>query len=905
MHQQYYDITNIRNSVIDSNVTSHWILKTTGVDLLTRFFFVRFTSNLYNLFFLREMVIQYRLFCFFWLLLFPFFVIHAQSNSAVEFSANPSQLYCPQTEQPIVTDFNIEGRLEGGISAIYIQISSGYNQGYDVLKLNENFENIRSGWNASEAKLTLSSTDGSALAAREFIQAVKSVVFYSSQANPDRDKFISITIGEINYLPSSGHYYEFVSALNITWTDAKSAAENKFYYGMQGYLVTIQSQDEAVLVGELSPGVGWIGGTDEAKEGVWKWAGGPEKGTVFWEGAQNGSSPNFAFWNNNEPNNSGNEDYAHITDNSIGVKGSWNDLSNKTSNSGAYQAKGYVVEYGGMPGDPELDFSTSTQLIIPKITEISDVEGCENNPLTIDISANVEKVGWYDSETDGDLFFEGLSYTTQLSETNIFWLQPNPVDCPQNRTALKVIIYPYPKTLTQLLTIEQCDEDNSNDGITMFNLTGFESRLSEYYLNETFEYFTSKDLMENTKIHNPEAFQNTAFEEKIYVKVTAPSDCFETTAILLKVSASLIDTNFFETFETCETAFKNQAEGIEGWDHNTFDELRSAVIASDVKFKDQNIQVSFYSNKNDALLGGNAITFLTPSDFYFMETPYLQSIWARIDNLDLDQIYCLGIHEVASLKVNKLPEFERTDNEEIVCLNLNPIEIGVRSLDDREYSYSWERNGVAYENNVPETDERIMVNDGGRYLVTATTMDGTNCSRSMEIILTQSEMAKVSQEDIRVEDLIGETGNITLNTENIGSGDYEYALEDPLGPYQDQPFFAGIYPGIKQLYVRDKNGCGVAETKISLLGHMKFFSPNGDGINDYWRILGVDSFFQPNTKIYVYDRYGKLLLNFRPSDLGWDGTFNGRPLPQNDYWFQIFFEDGRIHSGHFSLLRNP
>ena len=229
----------------------------------------------------------------------------------------------------------------------------------------------------------------------------------------------------------------------------------------------------------------------------------------------------------------------------------------------------------------------------------------------------------------------------------------------------------------------------------------------------------------------------------------------------------------------------------------------------------------------------------------------------------------------------------------------------MKSSEERVYSYSWEHNGVAFENNIVDLDEIIIVNEGGRYVVTASTTDGTNCSRSMEIILTQSEIAQLSHEDIRVEDLIGDTGNITFNTENIGSGDYEYVLGDSLGLYQDEPFFEGIYPGIKQLYVRDKNGCGIAEIKVSLLGHMKFFSPNGDGINDYWRILGVDSFFQPNTRIYIYDRYGKLLVNFRPSDLGWDGTFNGRPLPQNDYWFQVFFEDGRSHSGHFSLLRNP
>ncbi|MGB1362731.1 MAG: hypothetical protein ACPG7V_05690, partial [Flavobacteriaceae bacterium] len=171
-------------------------------------------------------------------------------------TANPSQQYCPKTEQPIVTDFNIEGDYEGGITELYIQISSGYVQGKDELKLLGDFDNISALWKVSEAKMTLSSVDDSALAPEDLIRAVKSVVFYSSDPNPTIDRYISITIGNANFLPSSGHYYEFVSAPNITWTNAKIAAESKSYYGMQGYLATIKSQEEAFLVGELSPGVG-------------------------------------------------------------------------------------------------------------------------------------------------------------------------------------------------------------------------------------------------------------------------------------------------------------------------------------------------------------------------------------------------------------------------------------------------------------------------------------------------------------------------------------------------------------------------------------------------------------------------------------------------------------------------
>ena len=84
---------------------------------------------------------------------------------------------------------------------------------------------------------------------------------------------------------------------------------------------------------------------------------------------------------------------------------------------------------------------------------------------------------------------------------------------------------------------------------------------------------------------------------------------------------------------------------------------------------------------------------------------------------------------------------------------------------------------------------------------------------------------------------------------------------------------------------------------------MKFFSPNGDGTNDFWRILGIRSDFNAGSKVYIFDRFGKLLKELDPLSNGWDGTYNGLKLPQDDYWFHVYFENGKAYSGHFSLLR--
>ena len=82
-----------------------------------------------------------------------------------------------------------------------------------------------------------------------------------------------------------------------------------------------------------------------------------------------------------------------------------------------------------------------------------------------------------------------------------------------------------------------------------------------------------------------------------------------------------------------------------------------------------------------------------------------------------------------------------------------------------------------------------------------------------------------------------------------------------------------------------------------------FFTPNGDGINDFWNIPAELN--QPSTTVFIYDRYGQLLKQIAPNaSQGWDGTFLGRSLPSTDYWYKIVNEDtGATQTGHFSLKR--
>lgn len=349
-------------------------------------------------------------------------------NDPPEITAVGDQDFCPgQSSINIVESISITDSDDTTTQAVYIQISSGYQNGEDLLTLmnaaTHSSNGITNSWDATEGKLTLS---GPATYI-DFITAIEDVVYSTSSATPTGTRDFSITVGEANYLPLTGHYYLYMDSLGITWSDANAAANASTYYGLQGYLATLTSQEEANYSGSQAQGVGWIGASDATTEGDWRWVTGPEAGTAFWSGAVGGTELTFAFWNANEPNDyGGNEDYAHITDPSVTSQpGSWNDLSNTGAASGAYQPQGYVVEYGGMSGDPVLNITATTTITIGNPTAPvsgGDQAYCLGSTiptLTASVDAG-ETVDWYDAASGGTLLLSGNTSFTPAEAGNYF-----------------------------------------------------------------------------------------------------------------------------------------------------------------------------------------------------------------------------------------------------------------------------------------------------------------------------------------------------------------------------------------------------------------------------------------------------------------------------------------------------
>lgn len=355
--------------------------------------------------------------------------------------ATGDQLYCPQNTIKIVTDFTItHDPAETATKGVYIQISSGYSSGLDQLALSNPaaHSNVITSWDATAGKLSITSPTGGNVLYADLVDAVKDVVFSNSSASASGTRTFSITIGNANYLPSTQHFYLFVPSIGITWTSAKTAAEASTYYGLTGYLATVLSADEAQLIGEQASGTGWIGGSDAETEGLWKWVTGPEAGTIM----------NYTFWNSGEPNNLGEEDYAHITQPGIGIRGSWNDLSNTGSlaSGDPYQPKGYVVEYGGMPGESPLEIAASTKITIPVATPGANPNPvCDSGIFTFNATATAgATISWYDAAVGGTLLGTGNNYTTPtINTTTTYYVDAG---CTSNRKSVTATVNMTPTT---------------------------------------------------------------------------------------------------------------------------------------------------------------------------------------------------------------------------------------------------------------------------------------------------------------------------------------------------------------------------------------------------------------------------------------------------------------------------
>jgi gliding motility-associated-like protein len=521
-------------------------------------------------------------------------------------------------------------------------------------------------------------------------------------------------------------------------------------------------------------------------------------------------------------------------------------------------------------------------------------------------------------------FDNGVTWITNKIQSNIdpgtYYIKvKNSIGCVSNATP--VILIPFtnftPKpTLTnpQFFCIQKINTLNNiiitgqnikwYDTLTNGNLLVNTSLLQNgitYYASQTINGCESVRIPVLTNIQNTppptgdnnQKFCSTQNATLNDIEITGTNVKWYNNSNIELVSTTLITNN--TTYYTTQTI--NTCESIRKLEVNTF--LINTLNANNytVEFCDENndgketINLSIFNPNLTANSTDNNFSYYTsleaaesqtsnnrinnPNNYSLPTGSY--TVFVRIDSPN-------GCHQVVELGLNLYSKpIIPIDNIMPICegssINLNA--------------------GNGYDNylwSTGETSLTITIQNPGNYSVTVTNnYDSISCSSNKDFIVKKSTIATITS--IETKDWTDTNNDIIVYT--TGTGDYEYSLDGI--QYQNNNEFSNLVNGKYTIYVRDKNGCGTVTDEVYLLMYPKFFTPNGDGYNDTWKIKLSD--FEEGLTVKIFDRYGKLIKILKSDSDGWNGTYNEQELPATDYWFIVTRADGKEQKGHFSLKR--
>jgi gliding motility-associated-like protein len=411
-----------------------------------------------------------------------------------------------------------------------------------------------------------------------------------------------------------------------------------------------------------------------------------------------------------------------------------------------------------------------------------------------------------------------------------------------------------------------CD-DTSNDGEYLFNLTNYNaSALNGQLLeNHNVSYYASESDANSSISPLPDNYVSTSTSEELFVRVENienPS-CYDVTSFFVGVSyqpianqpvdISICDDSVNDGFETIDLTVQD------------FDILNGQSETEN--------NITYHLSQSNADDNSNALS----TTFTNLENP--QTIYVRIENINNRVCFDTTFFEII---VNEQPVLNMEDQWPI-C---EGDSVDLIADDGYDY-YTWSTG---------ETTRIITVFDEGTYTVNVSNVYGAVvCETSKSVQVALSNIAVITD----IETIDWTQNNNVISVFVSGDGDYEYSLDGI--NYQDSNEFFNLNIDEYTVYVRDKNGCGITTDDVYLLYYPKFFTPNSDGYHDYWQLINSEK--EPENQIFIYDRYGKLIKQISPSNIGWDGTFNGNPLPTNDYWFTLIRQNGKQYRGHFTLKR--
>jgi gliding motility-associated-like protein len=288
-----------------------------------------------------------------------------------------------------------------------------------------------------------------------------------------------------------------------------------------------------------------------------------------------------------------------------------------------------------------------------------------------------------------------------------------------------------------------------------------------------------------------------------------------------------------------------------------------------------------------------------PYSYLWSHSPtYSDSIAVNLDpgNYSISVIDNNSCIEVTSIDITQPDQLELSySKEDITCFGLGDGYISLSMFGGTpDYTYLWSDGNIESSAN--------MLTSGSYNIIISDLLD-CQIDTTIEIIEPQQLQIFPALRKPTCSDI--EDGQIELN---ISGGRTPYNIYWNDG--SDQENLYDIRSGIYKVLINDSSFCEV-DTTFTLRSAFETcinipsaFSPNGDNINDKW-VIDMNSLY-PQAEIEIFDRIGKRIFfskGYEESQY-WDGTFNGKNLPMDAYYYIINLKNGtgRI-SGIITLLR--
>lgn len=518
---------------------------------------------------------------------------------------------------------------------------------------------------------------------------------------------------------------------------------------------------------------------------------------------------------------------------------------------------------------------TTFDLIVNTLPQLSvgDLKVCDNdtdgftvfNLQQVEASivgmATNKKVEFY--HANGEQIQSPLNAITNLianEEIITVKLTNTDTNC-SGETTFKLIVNPFPiaNSLPELLG---CDDNN--DGISQyFDTSNIEAAVLGNQTGMKVSYFNVIGIALTSPLPNPYT-NTTANKETIIVRVTnSLTNCYAETSLVLKTRS--------------QPQINKPANKYACDEGNGFAIFDMANLETEIIGNQSGLKITYFDSN------GNQLPIPLPTLFKNTQSKG-QTIKVKVES----EVNSLCNAETSfDLIVNELP-IVKIEKTYFLC-NLEPsLHI---SVDNNLDSYSWKFQETDI---ISTTNEANLVNAGKYTLVVGKIQNNTYCENTFEFELIRSVLPTIKE--VKYEEL---SDNNFIEIIPVSTGNVEYSIDGE--NFQESNYFANIPGGTYIAYIRDKEGCDEDSKEVTLIDYPKFFTPNNDGHNDLWQINSMNKF--PNSKISIFDRYGKLIKELTENDFGWDGFYNGIEMQSDDYWFKANFNNKDIFSGHFALKR--